>query len=76
MGIAQIALDPHPLLSNGQSWKKSAQTILTSPYTPGQMWEKSAPIHPGKPLHPTPLSGNAHIWKQHISKKGLPLPLQ
>ena len=33
--------------------------------------EKSAQKHPGKPLPPPPLSplaGNAHIWKQHISK--------
>ena len=42
--IAQIALDPPPL-SNGQ-------TILASPYTPSQTWEKSPPNHPGKPLRP------------------------
>ena len=35
---------------------------------PGQTWEKSAPIHPGKPLRPC--TGNAYIRKQQISKRG------
>ena len=35
-------------------WKKVPQTTLASPYTPGQTMEKSAPNHPGKPLHPAP----------------------
>ena len=34
--------------------------------------KKSAPKHPGKSLHPPTLSVNAHIWKQHISKRGFP----
>ena len=34
MGIAQIALDTPPPLSNGQSGKKVPQTILASLYTP------------------------------------------
>ena len=52
MGIAKIALDP-PLCQKGQRGKKVPQTILASPHTPGQMWGKSAPNHPGKP-HPPP----------------------
>ena len=38
MAIAQIAQDPP--LSNGQTWKKVFQTILASPYTPGQIYAK------------------------------------
>ena len=37
----------------------------------GQMWKKSAPNHPGKPIHPTPLTGNATMETTHF-KKGLP----
>ena len=37
MGIAQTALDPPPLCQTG---KTVLQTILVSPYNPGQMWEK------------------------------------
>ena len=33
MGIAKIALDASPPLSNGQTWKKVPQTILGSLYT-------------------------------------------
>ena len=33
MGIAQIALDPIPPLSNGQTWKKVPQTILANLYS-------------------------------------------
>ena len=36
-----------------------------------QTWEKSAPNHPGKFLHPPPLRAGP-IWKQHISRRGLP----
>ena len=32
---------------------------------------KSAPNHPGKPLHPPPYRAMP-IWKQHISKRGFP----
>ena len=39
--------------------EKMLQTILVSFYTLGQIWEKSAPSHPDKPLHTHPLSGNA-----------------
>ena len=49
-------------------WKKVPQTILASPYTPGQTWEKSATNHPGNP----PPLWVIPIWKQHISQKGLP----
>ena len=31
VGIAQVALDPSPPLSNGQTWKRSAPAILASP---------------------------------------------
>ena len=40
LGIVQIALDPHPPLSNEQTWKKVPQTTLASPYTPGQRGKK------------------------------------
>ena len=54
MGIAQIALDPPPPLSNRQTWNKSA------------------PKHPDKPLHPShPLKGNAHKETTHF-KCGFP----
>ena len=36
-----------------------------------QTWKKSAPNHPGKPLHPPPLR-TMSIWKQHISKRDFP----
>ena len=59
LGIAQIALDPRPAVKQANVEKKVAQTILASPYTPGQREEKSGPNHPCKPLHPA-LTGNAH----------------
>ena len=53
--IAQIALDPPPpSVKRANVEKKVPHTILASPYTPGQTWEKSAPNHPVKPLHPPP----------------------
>ena len=53
MGIACLALDPPPLCQTGKlGRKKVPQTILASPYTPRQTWEKSAPNQPGKTLHP------------------------
>ena len=40
---------------------------------PGERGNKSAPNHPGKPLHPpTLLTGNTHMKTTHF-KKGLPL---
>ena len=74
VGIAQIALDPPSPLSNGQTWKKYVpQTILASPYTPGQSGKKvprtilaSLYTPPLTPLRAMP------IWKQHISKRGFP----
>ena len=71
MGIAQIALDPPPLCQTGKHGKKCLlQTILASFYTLGQTWEKSAPSHPGKPLHTHPLSGNALCQTGKHGKKG------
>ena len=32
------------------------------------LYEKSAPNHPGKPLHPAPLLGNAHMETTHFKK--------
>ena len=41
MGIAQIALDTlPPSVKWANVEKKVLQTILVSPYTPRQMWEK------------------------------------
>ena len=41
MGTAQIALDPSPpLCQTGKRRKKVLQTVLASPYTPGQTWGK------------------------------------
>ena len=37
----------------------------------GKRGKKSAPNHPGKPLHPPPFRAMP-IWKQHISKRGFP----
>ena len=70
LGVAQIALDPPPLCQTGKHGKKVPLTILASPYTPLQTWEKSAPNNPRKPLHA--LTGNAHIEEQHISKRDFP----
>ena len=71
MAIAQIAQDP-PLCQTDKHEKKFFQTILASPYTPGQTWGKKCPKQSCKPLHPPALSGNAHIWNQHISRRGSP----
>ena len=38
MGIAQIALDPPPRFVKRANVKKVSQTILASPYTPGQIY--------------------------------------
>ena len=55
-------IPPHPPLSNGQTWKKSAPNHPGKPLHPQATWKKSAPNHPSKPLHPsTPLTGNAHM---------------
>ena len=70
MGIAQIALDPAPLLLLCQTAKYGIKTILASLYIPGQTCEKSAPNHPGPPLHPL-LSSYAHMETAHF-KKGFP----
>ena len=87
MGIAQIALDP-PLSVKQANMElkcpKPSWQVLTPPGNVG----KSAPNHPGKPLHPQatweksdpnhpgnhppPLTGNAHLETTHF-KKGLPL---
>ena len=54
-GIAQIALDPPlPPLSKGQMWKKGPQTILASPYTPGQALGKKCPKPSWEAFTPTP----------------------
>ena len=51
---------------------KVHQTILASPYTPGQTWKKIlqiilASLHPSNPFRAMPM------WKQqHISKRGFP----
>ena len=71
MGIAQIALEPPPSVKRASVEKKVPQTILTSPDIPGQTWEIGAPYHSGKPLHPPPLMGNAHMETTHF-KKGVP----
>ena len=59
MGIAQIALAPRP------------QTILASPDTPEQMWEKVPQTILASLYTPPPLTGNAHMETIHF-KKGLP----
>ena len=38
----------------------------------GKRGKKSAPNHPGKPLHPPSPLRAVPIWKQNISKKGFP----
>ena len=74
MGIAQIALEhPPPLLSNGQTWKKVPQTILTNPYTPGQRGKKvpqTILVSPYTPVQtcekkwpPMPIYGNNTFQK-------------
>ena len=65
MGIAQIALDPPTLCQTCKRGKKVPQTILASPYTPGQR---------GKKVPQTilaSLTGNAHMETTHF-KEGLP----
>ena len=53
---------------------KSALTILASVLTPLKQeithldMEKSAPSHPGKPLHPPSLTGNAHLGTTHFKE--------
>ena len=39
----------------------------------GKHGKKSAPNHPGKPLQPPSLTGNAHHMETTHFKKGLPL---
>ena len=52
MAIAQIAQETPPLCQTDKRGKKVFQTILASPYTPGQIYaKKNAPNHPSKPLH-------------------------
>ena len=58
MGIAKIALDLPPSVKGAIVEKKVAKTTLASLYTP-------------PPLHPLPLTGNAHMETTHL-KKGLP----
>ena len=65
MGIAQIALEP---------WKKVPQTILASPYAPGQRGKK-VPQTILASLYPPPLRAMP-TWKQHISKRGFPFQVQ
>ena len=73
MVIAQIALEPPPPSVKrenvGKKCPKPYWQALT--YYPSQMWEKSAPNNPGKPLHPLPLTDNAHM-ETHF-EKGFPL---
>ena len=73
--IAQIALDlPTPSLSNGYHepstppQKKKQKKTGNCPFG---CEEKSAPNHPGKRLHPTPLTDNSHLETTHL-KKGHP----
>ena len=57
----------------GSIWVGIAKIAVDHPLVKQANVEKSAPNHPGKPLHhPSPFKGNAHIWKQHISKRGFP----
>ena len=51
---------------------KVLQIIPASLFTPGRLWEKSAPNYTGKPFHPPPLRVLS-IGKQHISKRGFPM---
>ena len=55
----------HPWANVEKNCLKPSWQPLIHPWATS---EKNAPNHPGKPLHPLPLIGNAHIWKQHISK--------
>ena len=74
MGIAQIAIDPPPPLTNGQIWeKKSAPNHPDKPLNPRA--NMGVPNYPSKPLHPPPLRGNAHLETTHF-KKGLPLVMR
>ena len=41
----------------------------------GKCGKKSAPNHPGKPLHPPPLQAMP-IWKRDILKRGFPYPVK
>ena len=50
MGFAQIDL-PTPLVKRANVEKRVPQTILASPYTPGQIYAKNAPNHHCKPFH-------------------------
>ena len=71
MGIAQIALDQPPSVKRANVEKKVAQTIMASPYTPGQMWKKvPQTILASLYIHPL-LMGNAHMESTYF-KKGLP----
>ena len=66
MGIAQIALGPPPLCRTGKRGKKVPQTILASPYTPGQTWGKKYPKPSWQAFTPHPPMRTMPIWKQHI----------
>ena len=67
MGIAQIALNPLPPIKQAKVEKKCPKPSWQALPPPGKRGEKSAPNHPGKPLHPS-----AHMETFHISKRGLP----
>ena len=52
--------------------KCSKSTWQASIYTPGQTWGEKCPKPSWQAFTPPSLSGNVHIWKQHISKRGFP----
>ena len=62
MGIAQIALTPPPLCQTGKHGKKVPQTVLGSPYIPGQREKKVPQIILASLYTPAPLQAMP-IWK-------------
>ena len=63
------ALTPPHKIGKKKSSKPSWQALNVG------MWERSAPNHPRRPLHP-PLPDNAHMEKKTHFKKGLPLAVR
>ena len=71
---ASIILCPlgKPLFEKCWCYMGIAQNVFRPPpLSNRQTWKKSAPNHPGKPLHPLPQRCNGHL-NRRLFKKGLP----
>ena len=73
MGIAQIALDPHPLCQTGKRGKKCSKPSWKALTPLGKCGKKGLQtILVSLYTPPPPITGNTHMETTHC-KKGLPL---